>query len=97
MSDPYEILGISPAADEAQIRGRYLDLVREFPPDRDPERFAEIRAAFDELRNPLVRLQREIFDLGHRDTLASLETELRTRLRKARLSVDALLSFADAP
>ena len=40
MSDPYGILGVPPGADEAAIRRRYLELVRQFPPDR--ERFAAI-------------------------------------------------------
>ncbi len=42
MIDAYETLGLPNDADEAQIRTRYLELVREFPPDRAPERFAEI-------------------------------------------------------
>ena len=40
MNDPYETLGLSPDAGESEIRRRYLELVREFPPDRAPERFA---------------------------------------------------------
>lgn len=44
MNDPYVQLGLSPSADETEIRRRYLELVRQFPPDRAPERFAEIRA-----------------------------------------------------
>ena len=42
MSDPYEVLGLPRFADEAEIRRRYLELVRQFSPDRDPSRFAEI-------------------------------------------------------
>ena len=45
MNDPYVQLGLPPSADETEIRRRYLELVRQFPPDRAPERFAEIRAA----------------------------------------------------
>ena len=56
MSDPYEILGVTPQADEAEIRRRSLALVREFPPERAPERFAAIRVAYDEVRNPARRL-----------------------------------------
>ena len=36
MSDPYEVLGLPRTADEAETRPRYLELVRQFPPDRDP-------------------------------------------------------------
>ena len=34
MNDPYVQLGLPPSADETEIRQRYLELVRQFPPDR---------------------------------------------------------------
>jgi hypothetical protein len=96
MRNAYETLGVSSDANEAEIRSRYLQLVREFPPDRAPERFAEIRAAFDELRNPIVLLERRLFSLATRDSLDDLQTELRSRLKTAKLSTAVLLSLADA-
>jgi hypothetical protein len=96
MHNAYETLGVSSDANEAEIRSRYLQLVREFPPDRAPERFAEIRAAFDELRNPIVLLERRLFSLATRDSLDDLQTELRSRLKTAKLSTAVLLSLADA-
>ena len=42
MTDPYEVLGLPRFADETEIRKRYLELVRQFSPDRDPVRFTEI-------------------------------------------------------
>ncbi len=97
MNDPYEILGVSPQADEAQIRSRYLDLVREFPPDRAPERFAEVRAAYDALRDPVMQAERQLLSLATTDSLEKIESDLRARLRNARLPVAALLALADAP
>ena len=97
MTDPFVILGVSPQADESEVRRRYLELVREFPPDRAPERFAEIRAAFDQIREPLNRLKRQLFSLGTEESVKGLEHDLRSRLRDARLSVDALFSIAKAP
>lgn len=96
MRDPYEILGVPNNATEAEIRSRYLQLVREFPPDRAPERFAEIRAAFDELRNPIVQLERRVFSLTTQDSLDALQAELRARLKSAKLPTTVLLSLADA-
>lgn len=96
MKDSFDVLGVSPQADDAEIRGRYLQLVREFPPDRAPEKFAEIRAAFDELRDPMVRLERRLFALGTEDSLGALASDLKERLRSARLPVDALLALADS-
>jgi curved DNA-binding protein CbpA len=95
MHNAYETLGVTSDADEAELRSRYLQLVREFPPDRAPERFAEIRAAFDELRNPLAQLQRKLFSMETRDSLDNLQTELRARLKTAKISTAVLLSLAD--
>ncbi|WP_425617838.1 J domain-containing protein [Anatilimnocola sp. NA78] len=95
MTSPYEILGLTPQASEDEIRNRYLQLVREFPPDRAPQRFAEIRAAYDELRDPLVRLEKQIFSPVTQDSLSLLAADLRTRLKTSRLPVAALLSLAE--
>jgi len=42
----YEILNILPDSDRREIRKRYKALVREFPPEKHPEKFAEISAAY---------------------------------------------------
>lgn len=97
MHKAYELLGVSSNADETEIRNRYLRLVREFPPDRAPEKFAEIRAAYDELRNPIAQLERRLFSLVSHDSLESLQTELRMRLKSAKISTAVLFSLADVP
>jgi curved DNA-binding protein CbpA len=51
--EPFHILGLSTEADEAEVRARYLELVKQFPPDREPEKFREIRAAYEATRDPL--------------------------------------------
>ena len=61
MNDPYETLGLNTDAGEAEIRRRYLELVREFPPDRAPERFTAIHAAYEALRDPARRLHAQLF------------------------------------
>ena len=57
MRDPFTVLGVDEAADDAEIRRRYLALVRDFPPDRAPERFREYRAAYEALSNERKRLE----------------------------------------
>lgn len=52
-SDPFQVLGVSRDAGEAEVRARYLQLVRQFPPERDPDKFHEIRTAYDAVRDPL--------------------------------------------
>ena len=95
MSDPYETLGITRDSDEAQIRRRYLELVREFPPDRAPERFAAIRAAYDEVRDPLRRLEAQLFSIETHDSIDALLMDLRARLREARVPMETLLKLAE--
>ncbi len=57
-SDPFQILGLSPDASEAEVRARYLELVKQFSPDRNPEKFREIRAAYEGARDPLAVAKR---------------------------------------
>jgi DnaJ-domain-containing protein 1 len=97
MPTAHETLGVSSTASEADIRSRYLQLVREFPPDRAPERFAEIRAAYDELRDPGPQLERRLLSLHTNDSLDELQNELRSRLNLVKLPTAALLSLADGP
>jgi DnaJ-class molecular chaperone len=97
MSDPYAVLGLPVHADLGQIRQRYLDLVRQFPPDQAPERFAAIRAAYEEVRDPRRRLEVRLFEPGAGDSLDAIAADLRARLVAARMPVDALLALADQP
>ena len=99
MNDPYEVLGITRTADEAETRRRYLELVRQFPPDRDPMRFAEVRAAYDQVRDPVRRLETQILEVDSVETIDAIADRLRARLRD-RLNhcpLPLLLALAEAP
>ncbi len=95
MSDPYEVLGLPPHADETEVRQRYLELVRENPPDRAPERFAAIRSAYDDVRDPKRRLGARLFESSSSDSLETIAADLRLRLTAGRLPLDILLGLAD--
>jgi curved DNA-binding protein CbpA len=60
MREPFTVLGVTDDADDAEIRHRYLALVRKFPPDRAPERFQELRAAYDALSDERKRLETKL-------------------------------------
>jgi preprotein translocase subunit Sec63 len=96
MIDPYEVLGLPRDADEAAIRTRYLELVRESPPDRAPERFAAIRAAYDEVRDPARRLESLLFHVSMTDSIDAMVLDLRNRLTRTRLPINTLLGLAEA-
>jgi curved DNA-binding protein CbpA len=55
VTDPREVLGVSPNAGEEEIRAAYLRKVKEYPPDRAPEEFEKVRNAFETLRDPRKR------------------------------------------
>lgn len=90
----YDVLGVTPASGEADVRKRYLELVREFPPDKAPEKFAAIRAAYDEVRDPLPRLQKWLFSLESSETFEGIEADVRQRLRKTQFTAKDLLALA---
>jgi curved DNA-binding protein CbpA len=97
MSDPYEVLGLTPDAGETEVRQRYLELVRAFPPDRAPEKFAVVHAAYESLRDPADRLHAQLFMVESKnDSFEAIAADLRGRLRDCRLPVDTLLALADS-
>lgn len=95
MSDPYTILGLPRDCGEGVVRRRYLELVRQYPPDRAPERFTEIRQAYEKLRDPVVRVESRLFDLESGGTMAGIIAEVRQHLRTRRVPTQTLLSLAE--
>ncbi len=59
--NPYQVLGLERSASEAEIKQAYFALVREHSPERDPEGFKRIRAAYEKLRAGTARTQTDLF------------------------------------
>ncbi|MCB0078239.1 MAG: DnaJ domain-containing protein [Anaerolineales bacterium] len=59
--DPYATLQIDRRATGAEIKTAYFRLVRDFPPEKDADKFQEIRAAYEQLRTPERRAQSDMF------------------------------------
>jgi DnaJ-class molecular chaperone len=62
MTDPYLLLGVERSADDETIRAAYLAAIRSCPPERDHERFAQVRAAYETIAREPDRLAHELFD-----------------------------------
>jgi DnaJ-class molecular chaperone len=62
MSNAYQLLGLAQDADDAAVRAAYLRAVQLCPPDRDAERFAALRRAFDALATERQRIATALFD-----------------------------------
>lgn len=46
----FEVLGLKPGAGEDEIKRAYFRLVRQYPPEKDPEKFQRIRRAYEILK-----------------------------------------------
>ena len=63
VTDPYAVLGLSRSADQGDLRATYFALVRQYSPEKDPETFKRIRAAYDKLRTAQRRAETDLFML----------------------------------
>ena len=52
-SNAYQILELKSGATGEEIRRAYLNLVRQHPPDRAPDKFREIHSAYEMLNDPM--------------------------------------------
>ncbi len=59
-SDPYLVLQVSRAATQDEIKQAYFSQVRLHPPEREPEAFKQIRAAYDQLKTPEKRVEADM-------------------------------------
>jgi curved DNA-binding protein CbpA len=97
MPDPYTVLGLPDDSDDEAIRRRYLELVRQFSPERHPEKFAAVRAAYDSLRDLNTRLRHRLFEIGKNESLDALIEEISCRSARRRVSLKTLLSIVLKP
>ena len=94
MSDPFEILGVSLDADDAAVRNRYLELVRAHPPERDPKKFSEIRAAYEQVKDVETRLARRLFETPRSPTFDDVIAELMKSRPRSRFSLARLVEWS---
>ena len=97
MDDPYAVLGLPPDCDDEAIRRRYLELVRQFSPEHHPERFAAVRAAYEQLRDLNTRLRYRLFEAGKKENVEAILEELACRSPRRRVSLKLLLSAVLRP
>ena len=97
MTDPYAILGLPSDSDDEAIRRRYLELVREFSPERHPEKFAAIREAYESLRDLDTRLRHRLFEAGKNESVDALIEEITCRSARRRMSLKALMATVRKP
>jgi DnaJ-class molecular chaperone len=92
MTDAYEVLGLPADSDDEVIRRRYLELVRQYSPERHPERFAVIRQAYESLRDLDTRVCHRLFEAGRKESIEAIIEEIACQSPRRRLSLQALLT-----
>jgi curved DNA-binding protein CbpA len=74
-SDPRMVLGVAEDTTDEQIRAAYLRKLKEFPPDRSPAEFEQVRDAYELLRDRRQRFRHFLFSI---DPLAPLDSVLES-------------------
>jgi curved DNA-binding protein CbpA len=82
MKTPFEVLEVDEMAGDEAIKRAYLQKVREHPPERDPERFQAIRAAFEAVADHRRRLGYQLFHRELPDVTVLLESLAKARPRR---------------
>jgi curved DNA-binding protein CbpA len=97
VSDPYAELGLPPDSDDDTIRRRYLELVRQFTPEHNPEKFAAVRKAYESLRDLNTRLRHRLFETGRHESIEAIVEEITCRSPRRRMSLRMMLDTALKP
>jgi tetratricopeptide (TPR) repeat protein len=70
----YKTLDLTPKASPDEIRRAYYQMVRKFPPEKDPERFQEIRRAYETLSDEKARRDYDALQ-EHGDEISGLYSQ----------------------
>jgi curved DNA-binding protein CbpA len=90
--DPWAVLGLRPGTDDAAIRARYLELVREYTPEQHPERFSAIRDAYQSLRSIDVRVQARLFPDPRSADIDQIIQEAACLSPRGRIPIDSIFA-----
>ena len=91
----YHTLGLSPGCSEADLRKRYLILVRRYPPETHPDKFSKIHEAYEYLKNPLESIPDMLFSLTTEDTIDRIIVDEIDDVRNERLPTSLLLQMGE--
>ena len=61
---PYHALALRFPSTDLEVRNAYLRLVRDHPPEREPERFRMIQQAYDTIQTEEKRLRHAVLGLA---------------------------------
>ena len=83
MKTPFEILNIAADSDDEAVKKGYLAMVQQFPPERFPEEFQHVRAAYENVKTEKDRLKYALFDHSLPD-MNELAADIRAKAKPGR-------------
>lgn len=83
--DPFEVLGVPRDVSDKDLKKRYFQLLRQYPPETSPNEFNQIQRAYDELKDPAARAARA----EAKEPYEHVAEPYRTRLREALAQLHA--------
>lgn len=94
MTNPYLVLKVDAStADDATIERAYRDAIKRHSPERDPQGFQAVQAAYEKIATRRKRLAFELFDAEPPtpDDLLDRASPVKTPQRPTRQLLNALL------
>ena len=79
MLDPLSVLGLTEPTTDQEVKSAYLALVRQYSPERDPERFQQIRRAYEAASTKKRRLSFALFHSEPPDLVDFVSLALRPK------------------
>ena len=79
----FEVLGLAPEANAGEIKRAYFRLVRAHPPEKEPEKFQEIRQAYEMLKEGPPPAEEERFSPPHDPGVLYLLEQARRRVERS--------------
>lgn len=77
--NPFEVLGVARDVSDKDLKKRYFQLLRQYPPETNPEEFNRVQHAYDELKDPQARASWS----DAKEPYENVAEPYRTRLRDA--------------
>jgi len=77
--DPFEVLGVPKEVSDKDLKKRYYQLLRQYPPETHPDEFNRVQRAYDELKDPAARAA----VASRKEPYEDVAEPYRTRLREA--------------
>ncbi|MFB3895940.1 MAG: tetratricopeptide repeat protein [bacterium] len=97
----YQILQIPKEATEDEIKHAYIQLVKKHPPEIDPDKFIQVRKAYENLKDPIKRAREDLFTFNFVHDQFHFSDEVKQPFTLNRINDDIsalsmqLESFAD--